>query len=105
MKSSLRSETGFNVWIKPLDEDSQPWPVAHESFDELEPTFSPDSKWLAHVPTESGTEEIYVQTVTGGGARYPVSVGGGTNPPWRGDRNRCRGGVRGRIRPLERSNQ
>jgi eukaryotic-like serine/threonine-protein kinase len=79
-----RSESGFDVWIKPVEDDSQPWPVANESFDEMEPCFSPDSKWVAYTSTESGSEEIYIKAVSGEGARYPVSVGGGANPLWRG---------------------
>jgi serine/threonine-protein kinase len=80
-----RPETGFDVWIKALDEESEPWPITDEPFDETEPAFSPDSKWVAYVSAESGTEEVYVKAASGKGGRYPVSVGGGINAVWRGD--------------------
>jgi serine/threonine-protein kinase len=87
-----RPETGFDIWIKPLEGDAPPWLVAGGPFDEFEPSFSPDGRWIAYTSTESGAEEIYVQAVGGDGARYPVSIGGGANPVWRGDEIRYRRG-------------
>jgi serine/threonine protein kinase/Tol biopolymer transport system component len=46
---------------------------------------SPDGRWIAYVSDESGAEEIYVQSFPDGKNRQQVSIGGGTQPRWRGD--------------------
>jgi serine/threonine-protein kinase len=48
--------------------------------------FSPDGKWLAYVSTELGNRrEIFVQPFPPTGAKYPVSMDGGTTPLWSPD--------------------
>jgi serine/threonine-protein kinase len=44
--------------------------------------FSPDGHWIAYASSVSGTAEVYVQAFPGGGAKYPISTGGGTEPVW-----------------------
>ena len=46
---------------------------------------SPDGRWLAHSSDETGEFEIYVQAYPGGGARAPISVGGGSWVAWASD--------------------
>jgi eukaryotic-like serine/threonine-protein kinase len=47
--------------------------------------FSPDGRYLAYMSNESGTNEVYVQTVPPGGGKWQISNGGGGQPQWRGD--------------------
>jgi Tol biopolymer transport system component len=47
--------------------------------------FSPDGRWIAYQSDESGADESYVQSFPAGNDRQQVSVGGGTQPRWRGD--------------------
>ena len=50
---------------------------------EMSPTVSPDGRWLAYVSDESGANEIYVRPFPDvGGARWQVSLNGGTLPVW-----------------------
>jgi serine/threonine-protein kinase len=53
------------------------------SFSELNPTVSPDGKWLAYASNESGQNEVYVRPFpdTRSG-RWQISVNGGTQPCW-----------------------
>ena len=51
-------------------------------FDESAPAFSPDGKWLAYVSDESGRSEVYVQPFPGPGAKWLISIDGGTEPAW-----------------------
>jgi len=52
-------------------------------FAEGEPTFSPDSRWLAYASTESGQSEVYVRPFPGVNAgKWQVSIGGGSSPRW-----------------------
>ena len=46
------------------------------------PVVSPDGRWLAYASGESNRYDIYVQRFPDGGARYPISSGGGTEPVW-----------------------
>ncbi len=55
------------------------------SFDERNPQFSPDGRWLAYASNESGRFEIYVQAFPGPGQKWQVSTGGGANPRWKRD--------------------
>ena len=58
-------------------------------FDEFQPAFSPDGRWLAHASNESGTFEVYVRPFLmpggGPGGRWQVSTGGGRRPLWSRD--------------------
>jgi serine/threonine protein kinase len=55
------------------------------SFDERNPQFSPDGRWLAYASNESGSFEIYVQPFPGMGQKWQVSSAGGATPRWRRD--------------------
>jgi Tol biopolymer transport system component len=51
-------------------------------FDEAEPRFSPDGRWLAYISNESGRFEIYVQPYPGPGGKWQISADGGMDPVW-----------------------
>lgn len=52
-------------------------------FHEAEPTFSPDSRWLAYASNESGQSEVYVRPFPDVNAgKWQVSIGGGNAPRW-----------------------
>jgi Tol biopolymer transport system component len=57
-------------------------PLLASVHDEKEPRPSPDSRWVAYVSNESGSEEVYVRSLAPGGGRVPVSAGGGGEPLW-----------------------
>ena len=49
---------------------------------EYAPSISPDGRYVAYTSTESGTDEVYVETLPPGGGRWQVSNGGGQDPAW-----------------------
>lgn len=51
----------------------------------MQPTISPDGNWMAYSSNESGRFEVYVTGFPGGGAKWQVSIGGGSFPHWRRD--------------------
>ncbi|MBL8292621.1 MAG: serine/threonine-protein kinase [Bryobacterales bacterium] len=59
------------------------------AFNEFQPAFSPDGRWLAYASNESGTFEVYVRPFLmpggGTGGRWQVSTGGGRWPRWSRD--------------------
>ena len=51
-------------------------------FQEGQPQFSPDGRYLAYASNETGTFEVYLQTFPPGNGRWPVSTAGGVQPRW-----------------------
>ena len=50
--------------------------------DEINPSFSPDGKWLAYSSTQTGTFTIYVRSLQGAHATWQVSAEEGFLPQW-----------------------
>jgi serine/threonine-protein kinase len=65
--------------------DTTPRPFLATEFDELNPKFAPDGRWLAYVSNESGRDEVYVRPFPGPGGRWQISTEGGTEPLWSHD--------------------
>jgi eukaryotic-like serine/threonine-protein kinase len=60
----------------------EPKSFLNGAYDELDPTFSPDGRWLAYYSNESGTFEVYVRPFPGPGGKWLVSANGGMTPRW-----------------------
>jgi hypothetical protein len=76
-------QTGYDVWVLPLEGDRTPLPIAHTVADEREGQFSPDARWIAYESSDTGRPEIYVQPFGRIGDRQKISTNGGTQPRWR----------------------
>ncbi len=66
----------------PAGEPGEPKPFLNSAFNEEEPAFSPDGRWLAYDSNESGSFEMYVRPFPGPGGKWQVSTGGGRYPKW-----------------------
>jgi Tol biopolymer transport system component len=73
-----------DISILPLATPESPVPLVVSPFTDWVASFSPDGQWIAYVSDESGQHEVYIRAVDRP-TRYRVSVGGGTQPRWRGD--------------------
>ena len=51
-------------------------------FQEQDPEFSPDGRWLAYLSNESGAFEVYVRPFPGPGGKWQISTGSGATPRW-----------------------
>ena len=51
----------------------------------LQPAFSPDGRWMAYAADESGSWEVFVQSVPAGRGKWKISNHGGAQPVWRRD--------------------
>ena len=60
-------------------------PFLVTEFDEGEPNFSPDGRFVAYSSDESGRREVYIRSFPAGGVKVQVSTHGGGQPRWRGD--------------------
>ena len=82
----VRSEaTGNYIWLASMTGEPKPRPWLATRFNETNPQFSPDGRWLAYTSDESGKTEVYVRPFPGPGQKRLVSSEGGTEPRWRGD--------------------
>jgi Tol biopolymer transport system component len=81
------SKTHSDIWIVPIS-GSEPFPFLRTDFDEFQPEFSPDGRWIAYSSNESGRSEIYIRSfdgTTATGAATRISIDGGSLPKWRRD--------------------
>jgi serine/threonine-protein kinase len=63
--------------------DTAAVPLVATNASELSPVLSPDGRWLAYASNESGQYETYVVPFPNTRAsKWPVSIGGGTEPLW-----------------------
>jgi Tol biopolymer transport system component len=80
-----------DIWVLPMQGDGKPFPFATTRFNETEPQFSPDGKWVAYASNETGRLEIYVRAFGGlpgnadAGGKVTISATGGHSPSWRPD--------------------
>jgi serine/threonine-protein kinase len=75
--------------ILPVDGDEpsgwkvgKPEAFLRSPFNEQEPMFSPDGRWLAYQSIESGRPEVYVRPFAGPGGLRQISTDGGVYPTW-----------------------
>lgn len=69
--------TGTDIWVLHLD-DHTAHPFLRTMFNEADPRFSPDGRWIAYLSDESGRNEVYVQPYPGPGGKWQLSTDGGT---------------------------
>jgi hypothetical protein len=72
---------GYALYLTPMDSIGVLRPFVAGSSRSFASTISADGRLLAWVSNESGSNQIYVQPMSGG-ARIPVSIDGGLEPVW-----------------------
>jgi Tol biopolymer transport system component len=77
-----RDSGGSHLRYRPLVASSPAQSFNEALTNERGTVFSPDGHWIAYASSVSGTTEVYVQAFPGGGAKYPISASGGTEPLW-----------------------
>jgi len=58
-----------------------------QAFSHTSGRFSPDGNWLAYVSSETGSDEVFVESVEPGHGRWRVSSNSGSSPIWAADGN------------------
>ena len=78
-----------DIWTLPLDlsDPEHPKPGKAEPFlsepaVEVDPSFSPDGKFIAYASNELGTNEVFVSPFPGPGGKWKISSTGGKYPAW-----------------------
>ncbi len=75
-------QTKLDLWILPLSE-RKPFAFLRSPSNERGGAFSPDSRWVAYVSDETGTDQVYVQSLPPSGGQWQISTSGGAVPRWR----------------------
>lgn len=76
--------TNTDLWVLvPGRKDAKP--LLQTAANEIQPSISPDGRWIAYASDESGAWEVYVQAFPGLGQKRAISVGGGVEPLWSRD--------------------
>ncbi len=60
----------------------KPEPFINGPADEINPSFSPDGKWLAYASDKTGTFTVYVRSLKNPGATWQISTEEGYMPEW-----------------------
>ena len=76
---AIRASDDIGIWRNSLgaEEVLLATPIA-----ELEPSLSPDERFMAYVSDESGRREVYIRALSGAAHRVQVSSEGGDEPVW-----------------------
>ncbi len=72
-----------DILVFPLDGKSPPRTVAGSDADELQPSVSPDGRWLAFTSNETGRTEVFVASIEDPSTRFQITTDGGGEPVWR----------------------
>jgi hypothetical protein len=66
----------------PLDTSLAPRPLANTQADELQPSVSPDGRWLTFTNNELGRSEVFVASVDDPSTRVQITNDGAAEPLW-----------------------
>jgi Tol biopolymer transport system component len=78
-------KTRYDLWVLSIAGDHK-WEVFWQTpANESRAMFSPNGRWVVYESDESGKKEIYVQSFPASGAKWQISVSGGSQPRWRRD--------------------
>ena len=75
----------IDIYVIALDGSAEPEAFLTSSFEERDPVFSPNGRWVAYASTESGRPQIYVRPYPSAGGRWQVSDDTGRWPIWSRD--------------------
>ena len=82
---SVLDGRNWNIWTVPADGKESAKPLLTAEFNEKDPRYSPDGRWIAYVSDEAGHPEVLVHAATGPARRFTISGEGGVQPTWRRD--------------------
>lgn len=56
-----------DIWLVHRDSLDSPRPFLTEAYTEISPRISPDGRMLAYVTNRTGSNEVYIRPIVGGG--------------------------------------
>jgi Tol biopolymer transport system component/predicted Ser/Thr protein kinase len=82
VEANPNTTSNNDIWILPMTGDRKPRPLLATPFDDENPRFSPDGRWMAYVSDESGRKAVYVAPFPVPNGKWQVSAAGGEEPKW-----------------------
>ncbi len=81
--TSTNPKTLNDVWVLPLDEEGKQRVLLNSGFQEIQPQFSPDGRYIAYMSNPSGVPQVFVQPFSstgseGAGGKWTISKGSGS---------------------------
>jgi hypothetical protein len=87
--TEISAKTNNDIMILPFEgneatgfKPGKPTEFLATFFQEYDPAFSPDGRWIAYRSNETGSYEVYVRPFPGPGGKWQVSTAGGYFPTW-----------------------
>jgi eukaryotic-like serine/threonine-protein kinase len=80
--TEFRPNTGADLWVVSTAKGHEVHSYLQTPFEEKEPVFSPNGRWVAYVSDASGRNEVYLQQFETGHQRTQISTDGGEEPAW-----------------------
>jgi serine/threonine-protein kinase len=84
-QQGIDPKTRYDLYTVSMAADHTVKPLLVTKFNEREPAFSPDGRWLAYVSDESGHDEVLVRRYPALDAPVRVTDNGGEAPVWSAD--------------------
>ena len=84
--TATKSERALSVFGVPIG--GKPFKLIESAADVWGALVSPSGRYVAYVSTETGTDEVFVETYPPGRGKWQVSLGGGRFPVWARDGKR-----------------
>jgi len=79
-------DVSSDIWMVSAQGNDSPVAFLRTRFGERQARFSPDGRWMAYSSDESGTDQVYVRSLTRSlETKWQISTDGGMQPSWRGD--------------------
>ena len=83
--ATTQRSASWDMWVESASGKDPPRSFLQSPFNDRSMMFSRDGRWVAYSSSESGQQEVYVQTFPGPGGKWQVSTNGGFRPYWRAD--------------------
>jgi serine/threonine-protein kinase len=84
-QQGIDPKTKWDLYLVSVSGSHTVKPLMVTKWNEREPAFSRDGRWLAYVSDESGRDEVYVRPYPALDAQVGISKGGGDGPVWSAD--------------------
>jgi eukaryotic-like serine/threonine-protein kinase len=79
------NENGYDIGVITLGNPVRNSSFLATKFNEVQPRFAPNTRFIAYASDETGSFEIYVRPYPAGNAQWKISLAGGMEPEWRRD--------------------
>jgi hypothetical protein len=79
------TKSGYDLAVMTVEKPRRTSTFLSTKFNEVQPRFAPNMRFIAYASDETGAFEVYVRPYPTGKAQWRVSTAGGMQPEWRRD--------------------